>query len=128
MAKSKAEYWLTDEGLLLLGGWARDGYTDEEIAGKMGIGRTAYYEWLKKYPNIANTIKYNKEMVDYEVEQILLEKVKSGDMTAIIFWLSNRKNKRWRRNPDNAVLEKDDEESGVILLPDVKEPESGVDV
>lgn len=128
MAKSKAEYWLTDEGLLLLGGWARDGYTDEEIAGKMGIGRTAYYEWLKKYPNIANTIKYNKEMVDYEVEQILLEKVKSGDMTAIIFWLSNRKNKRWRRNPDNAVLEKDEEESGVILLPDVKEPESGVDV
>lgn len=128
MAKSKAEYWLTDEGLLLLGGWARDGYTDEEIAGKMGIGRTAYYEWLKKYPNIANTIKYNKEMVDYEVEQILLEKVRSGDMTAIIFWLSNRKNKRWRRNPDNAVLEKDEEESGVILLPDVKEPESGVDV
>lgn len=128
MAKSKADYWLTDEGLLLLGGWARDGYTDEEIAKKMGIGRTAYYEWLKKYPNIANTIKYNKDLVDYEVEQILLEKVKSGDMTAIIFWLSNRKNKRWRRNPDNAVLEKDDEESGVILLPDVKEPESGVDV
>lgn len=128
MAKSKADYWLTDEGLLLLGGWARDGYTDEEIAKKMGIGRTAYYEWLKKYPNIANTIKYNKDLVDYEVEQILLEKVKSGDMTAIIFWLSNRKNKRWRRNPDNAVTEKDDEESGVILLPDVKEPESGVDV
>ena len=128
MAKSKADYWLTDEGLLLLGGWARDGYTDEEIAKKMGISRDTFYEYLKKYSDISDTIKYNKEMVDYEVEQILLEKVKSGDMTAIIFWLSNRKNKRWRRNPDNAVTEKDEEESGVILLPDVKEPESGVDV
>lgn len=128
MAKSKAEYWLTDEGLLLLGGWARDGYTDEEIAGKMGINPSTLYEYYKKYPKIKDTIKYYKDMVDYEVEQILLEKVRSGDMTAIIFWLSNRKNKRWRRNPDNAVTEKDDEESGVILLPDVKEPESGVDV
>jgi hypothetical protein len=128
VAKSKAEYWLTDEGLLLLGGWARDGYTDEEIAGKMGINPSTLYEYYKKYPKIKDTIKYYKDMVDYEVEQILLEKVRSGDMTAIIFWLSNRKNKRWRRNPDNAVTEKDEEESGVILLPDVKEPESGVDV
>ena len=95
MAKSKAEYWLTDEGLLLLGGWARDGYTDEEIAGKMGITRKTLYEYMNKYSDIRDTIKYNKDIVDYEVEQILLNKVKSGDMTAIIFWLSNRKNKRW---------------------------------
>ena len=32
MAKGKYEYWLTDDGLLLLAAWARDGLTDEQIA------------------------------------------------------------------------------------------------
>ena len=35
MAKGKYEYWLTQEGLLELEGWARDGLTDEQIAYNM---------------------------------------------------------------------------------------------
>lgn len=34
MAKGKYEYWLTDEGLTLLEGWARNGLTDEQMTGK----------------------------------------------------------------------------------------------
>lgn len=37
MAKGKYEYWLSDEGLTLLEGWARDGLTDEQISKNMGI-------------------------------------------------------------------------------------------
>ena len=35
MAKGKYEKWLTEQGLALLAGWARDGYTDEQINKKI---------------------------------------------------------------------------------------------
>lgn len=48
MAKGKYEYWLTDEGLLLIGGWAKSGLTDEQIAHNMGICRDTLIQWKKK--------------------------------------------------------------------------------
>ncbi len=39
MAKGKYEKWLEPDGLQLLGAWARDGLTDEQIARNMGICR-----------------------------------------------------------------------------------------
>lgn len=76
MAKSKVEKWLTPEGLTLLAGWARDGLTDEQIANNCGIKRQTLYDWEKKYPDILNTIKKNKEIIDYEVECALLKRAK----------------------------------------------------
>ena len=73
MAKGKYEYWLTDDGLLLLGGWARDGLTDEQIAYNMHISTTTYYEWKKRYPEIAESIKENKAIVDTKVVNALYE-------------------------------------------------------
>lgn len=74
MAKSKVEYWLTADGLTLLKGWARKGLTDEQIAHNCGIKRQTLYDWKKKYPDISDTLKKNKEIVDYEVENALLKK------------------------------------------------------
>ena len=37
MARGKFEYWLTEDGLTLLEGWARDGLTDAQLAEKMNI-------------------------------------------------------------------------------------------
>ena len=74
MAKGKYEYWLTPEGLLQLEGWARDGLTDEQIAGNMGIRRETLYAWCKKYSNISNTLKKGKEVVDRQVENALLKR------------------------------------------------------
>lgn len=74
MAKGKYEYWLTEEGLTLLEGWARNGLTDEQIAHNMGIRRETLIEWKKKYPNISNTLKKGKEIVDFQVENALLKK------------------------------------------------------
>ena len=96
MAKGKFEYWLTDDGLLLLEGWARDGLTNEEIAGKIGIRAGTLYEWLKTYPEISESLKKGKEVVDRKVENVLLQKALDGDTTSIIFWLKNRKPKEWR--------------------------------
>lgn len=74
MAKGKYEYWLEPEGLLKLEGWARDGLTDEQIAQNMGIGNRTLYEWKQKYPQISQSLKKGKEVVDREVENALLRK------------------------------------------------------
>lgn len=74
MAKGKYEYWRTEEGLLLLAAWARDGLTDEQIAKKMGICRDTLIEWKKKYSDISDTLKKGKEIVDIQVENALLKK------------------------------------------------------
>ena len=84
------------EKLEVVEGWARDGLTDEQIAGKMGIGKTTLYDYKKKYPKFANALKRGKEVVDYEVEKALLNKALEGDTTAQIFWLKNRRPNKWR--------------------------------
>lgn len=74
MASRKVDYWLTDEGLILITGWARDGLTDEQIAKNIGISRSTLNEWKKKYPDISDTLKKNKGIVDFEVENALLKR------------------------------------------------------
>lgn len=96
MARGKFEYWLTEDGLTLLEGWARDGLTDEQIAGNCKITSTTLYEWKKRFPEISKALKKGKEVVDYEVENALLDKALNGDTTAQIFWLKNRRPDKWR--------------------------------
>ncbi len=74
MAKGKYEKWLEPDGLLLLEAWARDGLTDEQIAHNIGVRRETLYDWMKKYPNISNTLKRGKEIVDVQVENALLKR------------------------------------------------------
>ncbi len=98
-ARGKYEYWLTEEGLTLLEGWARDGLTDEQIAKSCGITSTTLYDWKNRFPEISETLKKGKEVVDYQVENALLKKALTGDTTAQIFWLKNRRPDKWRDKP-----------------------------
>lgn len=99
MAKGKYEYWLTADGLTLLEGWARDGLTDEQLAANMGIAPSTLYAWKKEHEEISEALKKGKEIVDYEVENALLNKALLGDITASIFWLKNRRPDKWRDKP-----------------------------
>ena len=74
MAKGKYQEWIESEGLLKIEGWARDGLTEEQIAHNMGIRRETLIEWKKKYPNISNTLKRGKEIIDRQVENALLKR------------------------------------------------------
>ena len=74
MAKGKFEYWLTDDGLILLEGWARDGLTDEQIAENMSINVATLYRYKNKFCAICEALKKGKEVVDYEVENALHKK------------------------------------------------------
>lgn len=71
---AKYTEWLQPEGLLKIEGWARDGLTDEQIAHNIGIRRETLIAWKKQYPNISNTLKKGKEVVDRQVENALLKR------------------------------------------------------
>lgn len=65
---------MTEEGLLQLESWARDGLTDEQIASNMGITRKTLAEWKTKYSDICDTLKRGKAVVDIQVENALLKR------------------------------------------------------
>ena len=94
MIKSKWEE--VKDKLILVEGWARDGLTNEQIAKNLNIGKTTFYKMLKEYPELSEHLKKGKEVVDYEVENALLKSALSGNITAQIFWLKNRKPRQWK--------------------------------
>lgn len=94
MAKSKWEE--VKNKLILVEGWARDGLTDEQIANNLGISIQTFYTYKKSHLEFFESLKKGKEVVDYEVENALLKNALSGNITAQIFWLKNRKPKQWK--------------------------------
>lgn len=119
VAQGKYEYWLTEEGLLLLEGWAREGLTDEQIANKIGISRSTLNDWKKKHPDISDTLKKGKEVVDTQVENALLQSALDGNITAIIFWLKNRKPSQWKDKPQPKADNNEDLKASIIALADL---------
>lgn len=71
---AKYEEWLTDEGLILIEGWARDGLTDEQIAKNMNVAYSTLREWVKKFSALSAALKKSKEIADREVESALFKK------------------------------------------------------
>ena len=64
MAKGKYREWLSEDGLIKIQGWARDGLIDEQIAHNMGITTKTLYEWKNKYGEISEALKKGKEVID----------------------------------------------------------------
>lgn len=115
---AKYTYWLTEEGLLLIEGWARDGLTDKQISKNIGISESTLNDWKKKFPEFSESLKQSKEIADRQVENALhktalgfyyeedmvtnqgdvvrVKKYSKPNTTAQIFWLKNRKPADWR--------------------------------
>ncbi len=148
MAKSKAEKWRTEEGLIKLSGWAKDGLTDEQIARNCGVSRSTLNVWREKYKDISDTLKRGREVADREVENALYksaighkETVKKvfrvkdelveaeeeiyipPNVTAQIFWLKNRKRDVWRDKIEQS-LEISGDDTGISLLAPVIDVEA----
>ena len=131
MATGSAKYdeWTSEDGLLRIQGWARDGLTEAQICHNIGIGRTTLHRWKKACPALQEHLKKGREVVDILVENALLksalgytyDEVKTEtfpdgtqkvthtikevlpNSTAQIFWLKNRKPKEWRDRRETAV-------------------------
>lgn len=113
---SKINDWLEEDKLILLEGWARDGLTYEQIANNMGIGLTTLKEWRQKEPTIQATLKKGREVVDFEVENALLKNALSGNVTAQIFWLKNRKKNEWREKVEDSNEESEIQNAKDIVI------------
>ena len=119
MAKSKWEE--VKNKLILVEGWARDGLTDEQIANNLNISTTTFYEYKSKYPEFSESLKKGKDYIDYEVENALLKNALEGNITAQIYWLKNRRPKKWR---DKIEIEDKDLSKVEELLNKIKEEAS----
>lgn len=72
--RGKYEDWLTEDGLLKVQGWARDGLSNEQIAHNMGVSAKTLCEWQNRFGEFRNALKKGKEVVDREVENALLKR------------------------------------------------------
>lgn len=120
MAGRPSKYYSNVEPkLLLIEAWARDGLTDADICKNLDVGKDAFIDYKKQYPELSDALKRGKEEIDIMVENAMLKaalgydyteeelnkitgepielrKVAHPNTTALIFWLKNRKPKQWR--------------------------------
>lgn len=143
---TEAEYWLTEDGLLLLECWARDGYTYQDIANRIGVTSRALSYWRKTYSEIDNALAKGREVVDYMVENALLksalgyktketkvttviqhgtvvetikeetEKEQAPNVSAAQCWLYNRKPDKWKNMNSRSNLIDDIDEDTSIEI------------
>lgn len=134
--------WLEDDNLMLLECWARDGYTLQDIANRIGISYNTLRMWRDKYPEIKEALRKGKEIIDYQVENALLksalgyktkevkvittvrygktvetvrevtDKEQAPNVSAIQCWLFNRMPDKWKRNRDQ-LIELDEEDTKI---------------
>lgn len=132
-----------EDTLILIEGLARDGYTNQDIALRLGIDPSVLYNAKRTRPEINAAINRGKQIIDYKVENALLKsalgyKTKETKVTTIMrygkvveeqketlekevapnsiscqVWLYNRCPDKWKRNRDR-VLE--DEEEATIQV------------
>lgn len=126
---AKYTEWLTDEGLIKIEGWARDGLVDKQIAQNVGVSERTFTDWKKRFSSISSALKRGKEVVDRQVENALFKsavgyeytevtkelteagmevtkkvtKQVAPNPTSAIFWLKNRKPDEWRDRRETEV-------------------------
>lgn len=128
-----AAEWLEEDNLMLLECWARDGYTFQDIANRIGIAVSTLRMWRMQYPDIDNALKKGREIIDYKVENALLksalgyhtkevkvtttirfgktvetikevtDKEQAPNVSAIQCWLYNRLPNKWKKNRDQLI-------------------------
>lgn len=138
--------WLTEDGLLLLESWARDGYTLMDISNKIGVDNDVFLRWRDKYPEMAAAVRKGKELVDYQVENALLksalgyktqevkvtttmrygkvvetikevtDKEITPNVSAIQMWLYNRQKDKWKNMNNSKGMFDDMEEDSSIEI------------
>lgn len=134
---------LSDNGLFLLESYARDGYTLQDMADKLGIQYEVFLRWRKKFPQIDEAIKSGKELTDYKVENALLkcalgyktkevktttimrygkvvetqveelEKEQAPNVQAITLWLTNRNKDKWKTPNSKNLLDEVEEDTSI---------------
>lgn len=137
--------WEEKENLILLEGWARDGFTNADIAHKMGVSANTLYELKKASKAVRDALAAGAEVVDYKVENALLkaalgfqkrevktvtvikcgvvveereevtEYPQSPNVYAIQSWLYNRRPDKWCKNPEQRITLESDDTVSIVV-------------
>ena len=94
-----------EEKVTLIEGWAKDGLTQQQIANNLGIGLSTLKKYKNKSVAIRTALKKGKEVSDYEVENALYQAAINGSVSAMIFWLKNRRPYKWKDKKEPAEIE-----------------------
>lgn len=94
--QSKLQEWEKDEKILLIRGWRRDGLQIKDVANNIGISERTLFNWSDKSERIKNSLKMGKDEANFIIENVLFNKARSGNTTAIIFWLKNNWRTKYR--------------------------------
>ena len=103
MGKSKFEE--IKEKFPLIEGWAKEGLTDEQISRNLGISKVTFYKYKASCSELNELLKRSKEVVDYEVENALYKSAIGGNVSAMIFWLKNRRPDKWRDKREHSEID-----------------------
>ena len=103
MARIAMEEGEDKDSLFLLESWARDGLTEAQIAGNIGISARTLLNWRKRSIPIFLALKKGKEVADFQIENALFKSALDGNVTAQIFWLKNRRPDKWRDRQESKV-------------------------
>jgi hypothetical protein len=76
------------------------GCTVEQMATLFGVTTKTIYNWTEKHPEFLHAINLVKLQIDAEVANSLYRQAESGNVTAQIFWLKNRRPQEWRDKQD----------------------------
>lgn len=101
--KTDIQEWEKPENLILLRGWKQNGLTNREIADNIGITDRTLYAWMKKSRTIAKTMLLGKDHAKFIIENTLFEKARSGNTTAMIFWLKNNWRSKYSDSPKTDI-------------------------
>lgn len=82
----KFNYWMSEEGLLRIEGWAKDGLTEAQIAECMEISYSQFRRWKDepRAQQFRDVLKNSKEVVDRKVENALLKRALGYDYEEVI--------------------------------------------
>lgn len=131
--KQAISYMLSDEGIMLLECYARDGFTNQDIANRFGISVSTLLKVRKRHPSVDRALNSSREIVNYMVENALLKaalghsarelkittEIRNGkvvgkfkeefihdiepDVRAIMYYLNNRLPDKWKKNRDTML-------------------------
>ena len=72
------------------------GATEEELAKFFNVCPATITNWKREHPEFLASIKEGRSEADAKVAKSLYQTALSGNTTAQIFWLKNRRSKEWR--------------------------------
>jgi len=67
--KGKYSEWITEDGIKRITEWFEQGYTDREICRMIGIHYSAWYDWLKRFPQLADAKKNARSGIAETIEK-----------------------------------------------------------